>query len=133
MEGGMIVLLIMFICLMLFSGSALAMNHEKEMKMMKGKKEIERDWLCRDYTDIAGIKNCPRCGSKAHMTTTVDIPAIHSEPGKLRFNKFDMRIVYSVRCNNCSIGTANCEEMSKVINDWNSESIFKTQNYSVVK
>ena len=133
MEGGMIVLLIMFICLMLFAGIALAMNHEKEMKMMNGKKEIKRDWLSRDYTDIAGIKNCPRCGSKAHMTTTVEIPAIRSEPGKLKFNKFDMRIVYSVSCNNCSIGTANCEEMAKVINDWNSESVFKTQNYSVVK
>lgn len=35
MEGGMLVLLIMFICLMLFAGSALVMNHEKEMKVMK--------------------------------------------------------------------------------------------------
>lgn len=79
------------------------------MKLAKEKKVIPRDWLRRDYRSIPGIDKCPRCCSEAHLTATVDIPTIQTKPGKLLFNKYDMKMLYSVRCNNCSLGTGNRE------------------------
>ncbi len=116
--------LFIIIAFMLIMGCNMwIMNNEKQMKLAKEKKMIPRDWLSRDYQNIPGIDKCSRCGSEAHLTTTVDIPNIQTEPGKLLFNKYDMKLVYSIRCNNCSLGTGNREELGEVMNDWNSQRI----------
>ena len=118
---GFLAFIVLFILLM---GSCIwVLNYEKQMKFAKERKVIPQDWLSRDYRNIPGIDKCPRCGSEAHLTTTVDIPAIQSEPDKLLFNKYEMKLVYSVRCNNCSLGTGNREELGEVMNDWNSQRI----------
>ena len=118
---GFLAFIVLFILLM---GSCIwVLNYEKQMKFAKERKVIPQDWLSRDYRNIPGIDKCPRCGSEAHLTTTVDIPSIQSEPDKLLFNKYEMKLVYSVRCNNCSLGTSNREELGEVMNDWNSQRI----------
>lgn len=101
-------------------------NHEKQMKISKERKVIEKDWLSRDYDDVPLVNCCPKCGSKAHVTTSVEIPSILSEPGKLEFNKYNMRIFYSIRCNSCSLGTSNREEIAEVIKDWNSQRMIES-------
>lgn len=108
------------ICFAFVTGIAIwLIVYEDKKKAEAEKRIIDRDWISRDYSNIPMINNCPRCRSKAHLTTTVEIPSIVSKPGKLEFNKFDFRIVYSVRCNNCSLGTGNREEIAEVLNDWN--------------
>ena len=101
------------------------LTYERQEKIAKERKVINSDMLSRDYPDVTGIKNCPRCGSKAHVTTSVSIPAILSEPGNLQFNKYDIRIYHSVHCNSCSLGTGNREEMAEVMNDWNSQKMIQ--------
>ena len=101
------------------------LNYLKQEKQAKGKRFINPDWLSRDYDNVPSVKHCPRCGSPAHVTTSVEIPSIQSEPGKLQFNKYDMRIYYSVRCNSCSLGTGNREEMAEVMRDWNSQKMIE--------
>ena len=120
---GMILLFIIISFVLIMGCNMWIMNYQKQMKFAKEKKVIPRDWLNRDYCNIPGIDKCPRCGSGVHLTATMDIPAIQSEPDKLLFNKYDMKLVYSVRCNNCSLGTGNREELSEVMNDWNSQRI----------
>ena len=114
---------IIIVFVLIMGANMWIMNNEKQMKLAKEKKIIPQDWLSRDYRNIPGIDKCPRCGSEAHLTTTVDIPSIQSEPDKLLFNKYEMKLVYSVRCNNCSLGTGNREELGEVMNDWNSQRI----------
>lgn len=101
------------------------LNYLKQEKQAKGKRFINPDWLSRDYDNVPSVKHCPRYGSPAHVTTSVEIPSIQSEPGKLQFNKYDMRIYYSVRCNSGSLGTGNGEEMAEVMNDWNTQKMIE--------
>ena len=101
------------------------LTYERQEKIAKERKIISSEMLSRDYTDVPLIKNCPRCGSKAYVTTSVSIPAILFEPGNLQFNKYDIRIYHSVHCNSCSLGTGNREEMAEVMSDWNSQKMIK--------
>jgi len=101
------------------------LTYERQEKIAKERRVINSDMLSRDYSDVPSIINCPRCGSKAHVTTSVSIPSILSEPGKLEFNKFDIRIYHSVHCNSCSLGTGNREEMAEVMRDWNSQKMIE--------
>ena len=94
------------------------LNTGEQEKNAKKRRIINSDWIYRDYYHVPSVKNCPRCGSEAHITTSVNIPPIISTSTKLQFNKFDMRIYYSVHCNSCSLGTDNREEMAEVMNDW---------------
>lgn len=119
--GGFICFIIFFVLLM--GSSKWLLTYERQEKISKERKVINSDMLSRDYSDVPSIKNCPKCGSKAHVTTSVSIPSILSEPGKLEFNKFDIRIYHSVHCNSCSLGTGNREEMAEVMRDWNSQRI----------
>ena len=112
---------ILFSIFLVFGICIWGVIHEDKEKRLNAKRYINANTLCRDYSDVPGVNACPRCGSKAHVTTTVDIPAISSEPGKLEFDQGAMRIYYSVHCNNCSLGTDNREEMAEVMNDWNSQ------------
>ena len=116
---------IMFFIILMMGCCMWILNNENKMKLAKEKKVIPRDWLSRDYQNIPGIDKCPHCGSEAHLTTTVDIPTIQTEPEKLLFNKYDMKLIYSIRCNKCSLGTGNREELGEVMNDWNSQRIKK--------
>ncbi len=94
-------------------------NNENKLKIAKSMKIMNPDCISRDYGNVPALGACPRCGSRAHLTTTVYIPLIRTEPEKICFNKFDTRIVYSVHCDNCSLGTGAREEISQVMNDWN--------------
>ena len=122
MVGNYITLIIVFILFCLFGGGILYYDY----KNRQGKRTLAPDWISRDYQNVPGVGRCPRCDSGAHLTTTVDIPAIESEPGKLDFNKYDMKLYYSVRCNNCSLGTGNVEEQAQAMNDWNTGTVVKS-------
>ena len=107
--------------LLLFGVGIGVMKFEKQREQAQKRIVINSDVLSRDYTNVPSVNKCPKCGSKAHITTSVAIPVITAEPGKLDFNKFDIRIYYSVHCDSCSLGTGNREEMAEVMNDWNSQ------------
>ncbi len=120
---GFLGFIVLFVLLM--GSSKWLLTYERQEKIAKERRVINSDMLSRDYSDVPSIINCPRCGSKAHVTTSVSIPSILSEPGKLEFNKFDIRIYHSVHCNSCSLGTGNREEMAEVMRDWNSQKMIE--------
>ena len=82
-------------------------------------KKIGKEPISRDYYNIPGLNKCMRCGHDAYLTTTVDLPAIETKNGKLKYKKFDTRLFYSVRCISCSLCTAQSENLTAVMREWN--------------
>jgi len=119
MSGGTVVFFVFFF---LFFGALFVYLDRTGQRYLN--KKIDREPISRDYHNIPGLCKCMRCGNDAYITTTVELPAVETKTGKLNYNKFDTRIFYSVRCTNCSLGTAQCEDIAAVLREWN-ESDFK--------
>lgn len=91
-------------------------------------KKVESEWINRDYGNIPNLGKCMRCGYEAFLTTSVLIPAVETKNGKLKYNKFDTRILYSVHCSKCSLCTEKREELSEVLTEWNESDLSRIRD-----
>lgn len=114
MNTGMIILVIFIFALM----GAMYFHIDWAARRDKDKK-IESECLNRDYFNVPGLGKCMRCGNEAYLTTTVELPSVETKNGKLKYNKYDTKLLYSVHCRSCSLGTAQCEDISAVLREWN--------------
>lgn len=98
----------------------------------KKDKKIESECISRDYYNIPGLNRCMRCGNEAFLTTSVVMPAVEIKKGKLKYNKYDTKILYSLHCRNCSLCTAQCEDVAVVLREWNETDLTRIKDRTKV-
>lgn len=123
MSAGTVIMVI--VCFLFIGGSLFFVEWSTSRNMDK---KIDSERINRDYYNIPGMSKCIRCGKEAYLTTTVVLPAVETKTGKLNYQKFDTKLLYSVHCSSCSLGTAQCEDIATVFREWNESDFTRIQD-----